>query len=154
MKTTKQLTTTKTPIDIKRRLDLASRGLLEAVRLLGSLDQTSFPPSFLHEAATHAGLALAAVAQLDAHRPLKKTERRAPAPEAAPAPAAEAPAGEVFFVMEDGRLEVAPEPSASAPAAEPQPEPEPVPSVEELRRQRKRERDRASAARRRAAAAS
>lgn len=146
MKNTKQLNVTKTPIDIKRRLDLALRNLTETVALLGSLDQTSFPPSYLHEAASLSDLALAAVLQLDTHRPLKKTERRAePAPvEAAVAETAEEPCDTSFdFGANVVEAEVAVEAA-----------PEPAPSVEELRRIRKRERDRESAARRRAARAS
>ena len=146
MKNTKQLNVTKTPIDIKRRLDLALRNLTEAVALLGSLDQTSFPPSYLHEAASLSDLALAAVLQLDTHRPLKKTERRAePAPvEVAVAETTEEPCDTSFdFGANVVEAEVAVEAA-----------PEPAPSVEELRRIRKRERDRESAARRRAARAS
>lgn len=146
MKNTKQLNVTKTPIDIKRRLDLALRNLTETVALLGSLDQTSFPPSYLHEAASLSDLALAAVLQLDTHRPLKKTERRAePAPvEVAVAETTEEPCDTSFdFGANVVEAEVAVEAA-----------PEPAPSVEELRRIRKRERDRESAARRRAARAS
>lgn len=146
MKNTKQLNVTKTPIDIKRRLDLALRNLTETVTLLGSLDQTSFPPGYLHEAASLSDLALAAVLQLDTHRPLKKTERRAePAPVVTEAvETAEEPCDTSFdFGANVVEAEVAAEPA-----------PEPAPSVEELRRIRKRERDRESAARRRAARAS
>lgn len=151
MKNTKQLNVTKTPIDIKRRLDLALRSLTETVALLGSLDQTSFPPGYLHEAASLSDLALAAVLQLDTHRPLKKTERRAePAPVAAEpvlmslsAPFEDEGDTSFDFGANVVEAEVAVEPA-----------PEPAPSVEELRRIRKRERDRESAARRRAARAS
>lgn len=150
MKNTKQLNVTKTPIDIKRRLDLASRNLLEAVRLLSSLDQTSFPPGYLHEAASLSDLALAAVLQLDTVRPRKKTERPAPATEApitGDTPDLAGPT-EGFDTSFDFGANVV-EADAAVEAA-----PEPAPSVEELRRMRKRERDRESAARRRAARAS
>ena len=154
MKTTKKLNTTKTPIDIKRRLDLALRHLAETTALLESLDETSFPPGYLHEAASHTVSALAAVVQLDTHRPLKKTERR---PAAEPSPSqAPAPEGEVFFVLEDGRIEVAPTaaPEEVAPAeAAAETEPTEPTDPAAARRARKRERDRASAARRRAAKA-
>lgn len=153
MKTTKKLNTTKTPIDIKRRLDLALRRLAETTALLESLDETSFPPGYLHKAASHTVSALAAVVQLDTHRPLKKTERPAAEPSPTQAPA---PEGEVFFVLEDGRIEVAPtaapeEVAPAAAAAETDPT-EPTDAAA-ARRARKRERDRASAARRRAAKA-
>ena len=148
MKNTKQLNVTKTPIDIKRRLDLASRNLLEAVRLLGSLDQTSFPPIYLYEAATLSDLALAAVLQLDTHRPLKKTERSpvVEAPVTGDAPDLAGPTEGFDTSFDFGANLVAAEVAVEA-------APEPAPSVEELRRQRKRERDRESAARRRAAKA-
>ena len=154
MKNTKQLNVTKTPIDIKRRLDLALRNLTETVALLGSLDQTSFPPSYLHEAASLSDLALAAVLQLDTHRPLKKTERRAE-PTAVAAAVAEPVLMSLSAPFEDegdtsfdfGANVVEAEVAVEA-------APEPAPSVEELRRIRKRERDRESAARRRAARAS
>ena len=145
MKNTKQLNVTKTPIDIKRRLGLAIRNLLEAVRLLGSLDQTSFPHGYLQEAASLSDLALASVITLDTVRPRKKSERRAePAPEeVAAVETPEEPCDTSF----DFGANVVEAPDADEAA------PEPAPSVEELRRQRKRERDRESAARRRAAKA-
>lgn len=146
MKNTKQLNVTKTPIDIKRRLDLALRHLAETTALLESLDETSFPPGYLHKAASHTVSALAAVIQLDTHRPLKKTERPA-----APAPAAAA-ALEVVEEPCDTSFDFGANVVEAAVAVEPAPEP--APSVEELRRIRKRERDRESAARRRAARAS
>ena len=141
MKNTKQLNVTKTPIDIKRRLDLAIRHLTETVALLGSLDQTSFPPGYLHEAASLSDLALASVLTLDTVRPRKKTER---------SPVVEAPVPgptEGFDTSFDFGANLV-EAEVAVEAA-----PEPAPSVEELRRQRKRERDRESAARRRAAKA-
>lgn len=148
MKNTKQLNVTKTPIDIKRRLDLSIRHLIETAALLGSLDQTSFPPGYLHEAASLADLALASVLTLDTVRPRKKTER---------GPVAEAPvtgdahdlAGptEGFDTSFDFGANLV-EAEVAVEAAS-----EPAPSVEELRRMRKRERDRESAVRRRAAKA-
>ena len=147
MKNTKQLNVTKTPIDIKRRLDLAIRHLTETVALLGSLDQTSFPPGYLHEAASLSDLALASVLALDTVRPRKKTERSpvVEAPVTGDAPDLAGPTEGFDTSFDFG---------ANVVEAEVEAQPEPAPSVEELRRVRKRERDRASAARRRAAAAS
>lgn len=146
MKNTKQLNVTKTPIDIKRRLDLAIRHLTETVALLGSLDQTSFPPSYLHEAASLSDLALASVLTLDTVRPRKKTERSpvVEAPVTGDAPDLAGPTEGFDTSFDFG---------ANVVEAEVDAQPEPAPSVEELRRVRKRERDRASAARRREAAA-
>jgi hypothetical protein len=146
MKNTKQLNVTKTPIDIKRRLDLAIRHLTETVALLGSLDQTSFPPGYLHEAASLSDLALASVLALDTVRPRKKTERSpvVEAPVTGDAPDLAGPTEGFDTSFDFG---------ANVVEAEVEAQPEPAPSVEELRRVRKRERDRASAARRRAAAA-
>jgi hypothetical protein len=146
MKNTKQLNVTKTPIDIKRRLDLAIRHLTETVALLGSLDQTSFPPGYLHEAASLSDLALASVLTLDTVRPRKKTERSpvVEAPVTGDAPDLAGPTEGFDTSFDFG---------ANVVEAEVEAQPEPAPSVEELRRVRKRERDRASAARRRAAAA-
>jgi len=145
MKNTKQLNVTKTPIDIKRRLDLAIRHLTETVALLGSLDQTSFPPGYLHEAASLSDLALASVLTLDTVRPRKKTERRpvVEAPVTGDAPDLAGPTEGFDTSFDFG---------ANVVEAEVEAQPEPAPSVEELRRVRKRERDRASAARRREAA--
>jgi hypothetical protein len=147
MKNTKQLNVTKTPIDIKRRLDLAIRHLTETVALLGSLDQTSFPPGYLHEAASLSDLALASVLTLDTVRPRKKTERSpvVEAPVTGDAPDLAGPTEGFDTSFDFG---------ANVVEAEVEAQPEPAPSVEELRRVRKRERDRASAARRREAAAS
>jgi hypothetical protein len=146
MKNTKQLNVTKTPIDIKRRLDLAIRHLTETVALLGSLDQTSFPPGYLHEAASLSDLALASVLTLDTVRPRKKTERSpvVEAPVTGDAPDLAGPTEGFDTSFDFG---------ANVVEAEVEAQPEPAPSVEELRRVRKRERDRASAARRREAAA-
>jgi len=146
MKNTKQLNVTKTPIDIKRRLDLAIRHLTETVALLGSLDQTSFPPGYLHEAASLSDLALASVLTLDTVRPRKKTERSpvVEAPVTGDAPDLAGPTEGFDTSFDFG---------ANVVEAEVEAQPEPAPSVEELRRVRKRERDRASASRRRAAAA-
>jgi hypothetical protein len=146
MKNTKQLNVTKTPIDIKRRLDLAIRHLTETVALLGSLDQTSFPPGYLHEAASLSDLALASVLTLDTVRPRKKTERSpvVEAPVTGDAPDLAGPTEGFDTSFDFG---------ANVVEAEVDAQPEPAPSVEELRRVRKRERDRASAARRREAAA-
>ena len=146
MKNTKQLNVTKTPIDIKRRLDLAIRHLTETVALLGSLDQTSFPPSYLHEAASLSDLALASVLTLDTVRPRKKTERSpvVEAPVTGDAPDLAGPTEGFDTSFDFG---------ANVVEAEVEAQPDPAPSVEELRRVRKRERDRASAARRREAAA-
>jgi len=145
MKNTKQLNVTKTPIDIKRRLDLAIRHLTETVALLGSLDQTSFPPGYLHEAASLSDLALASVLTLDTVRPRKKTERSpvVEAPVTGDAPDLAGPTEGFDTSFDFG---------ANVVEAEVEAQPEPAPSVEELRRVRKRERDRASAARRREAA--
>jgi len=146
MKNTKQLNVTKTPIDIKRRLDLAIRHLTETVALLGSLDQTSFPPGYLHEAASLSDLALASVLTLDTVRPRKKTERSpvVEAPVTGDTPDLAGPTEGFDTSFDFG---------ANVVEAEVEAQPEPAPSVEELRRVRKRERDRASAARRREAAA-
>jgi hypothetical protein len=148
MKNTKQLNVTKTPIDIKRRLDLAIRHLTETVALLGSLDQTSFPPGYLHEAASLSDLALASVLTLDTVRPRKKTERSpvVEAPVTGDTPDLAGPSEGFDTSFDFGANLVDAEVAVEA-------APEPTPSVDELRRMRKRERDRESAARRRAAKA-